>query len=180
MDAKTIALVEASFEKVLPIADAAADLFYSRLFELDPSLRPMFGPDMTEQKRQLMQMLTVAVRGLSRPDEIVPAVQALGRRHAGYHVRPEHYATVGAALVWTLEQGLGADFTPVLKAAWTDVYMVVANTMITAQSDVQTAAQAQPAPTARPAVTRLPGTQAAATSQPASRPTLVAATHHIN
>jgi len=107
-------LVQASFEKVVPIADVAADLFYTRLFELDPSLRTMFGADLAEQKKKLMQMLTVAVRGLSRLDEIVPAVQALGRRHAGYHVKPEHYATVAAALLWTLEQGLGADFTPEL------------------------------------------------------------------
>jgi hemoglobin-like flavoprotein len=139
MDAQTIALVQTSFEKVIPIADVAADLFYNRLFELDPSLRQMFGADLTEQKKKLMQILAVAVRGLGRLDEIVPAVQALGRRHAGYHVRPEHYATVAAALLWTLEQGLGADFTPELKAAWTEVYMVLANTMIAAQRDAQTA-----------------------------------------
>ncbi len=139
MDAQSIAMVQASFEKVVPIADVAADLFYTRLFELDPSLRPMFKGDMSEQKKRLMQMLTVAVRGLSRLDEIVPAVQALGRRHAGYHVKPEHYATVAAALLWTLEQGLGADFTPELKAAWTEVYTVLANTMIAAQRDAQTA-----------------------------------------
>lgn len=139
MDAQTIALVQASFEKVLPIADVAADLFYTRLFELDPSLRPMFGTDMTEQKKKLMQILTVAVRGLSRLDEIVPAVQALGRRHAGYHVKPDDYATVAAALLWTLGQGLGAEFTPELKAAWVEVYTVLANTMIAAQRDAQTA-----------------------------------------
>lgn len=139
MDAQSIAMVQASYEKVVPIADVAADLFYTRLFELDPSLRAMFKADMSEQKKRLMQMLTVAVRGLGRLDEIVPAVQALGRRHAGYHVKPEHYATVGAALLWTLEQGLGADFTPELKAAWTEVYTVLANTMIAAQRDAQTA-----------------------------------------
>ncbi len=138
MDAQTIALVQTSFEKVAPIADLAADLFYTRLFVLDPSLRPMFGADLTEQKKKLTQLLTVAVRGLSRLDEIVPAVQALGRRHAGYHVKPEHYATVAAALLWTLEQGLGADFTPELKTAWTEVYTVLANTMIATQSEAQT------------------------------------------
>jgi hemoglobin-like flavoprotein len=142
VDAQTIALVQTSFEKVLPIADVAADLFYTRLFELDPSLRPMFRADITEQKKKLMQMLTVAVRGLSRLDEIVPAVQALGRRHAGYHVKPEHYATVAAALLWTLEQGLAADFTPELREAWVEVYTVLANTMIAAQRDAQTATRA--------------------------------------
>ena len=138
MDAQTIALVQASFEKVAPIAGVAADLFYTRLFELDPSLRSMFPADLTEQKKKLMQMLTVAVRGLSRLDDIVPAVQALGRRHAGYHVKPEHYATVAAALLWTLEQGLGPAFTPELKAAWVEVYTVLSTTMIAAQRDAQT------------------------------------------
>jgi len=188
VDAQTIALVQASFEKVLPIADPAAELFYNRLFELDPSLRPMFKADMAEQKKKLMQMLTVAVRGLSRLDEIVPAVQALGRRHAGYHVRREHYATVGAALLWTLEQGLGPDFTPEVRAAWTEVYTVLATTMQAAAADVQPAAdiqpvvkgQGQPAPTASSAVTWIPGTQTTATSQPTSQPTLVAASPHIN
>jgi len=138
VDAQTIALVQASFEKVAPIAGVAADLFYTRLFELDPSLRSMFPADLTEQKKKLMQMLTVAVRGLSRLDDIVPAVQALGRRHAGYHVKPEHYATVAAALLWTLEQGLGPAFTPEVKAAWVEVYTVLSQTMIAAQRDAQT------------------------------------------
>ena len=140
MDAQTIALVQASFAKVAPIAGVAADLFYTRLFELDPSLRSMFPADMMEQRKKLMQMLTVAVRGLSRLDDIVPAVQALGRRHAGYHVKPEHYATVAAALLWTLEQGLGPAFTPEVKAAWVEVYTVLSQTMIAAQRDAQTTA----------------------------------------
>jgi hemoglobin-like flavoprotein len=122
-------LVQSTFGKVVPIADAAAALFYQRLFELDPSLRPLFKGDLTEQGRKLMQMIGVAVNGLDRLDQIVPAVQQLGVRHATYGVREEHYSTVAAALLWTLEQGLGPDFTPEAKDAWTAAYVILATTM---------------------------------------------------
>jgi hemoglobin-like flavoprotein len=102
MDAQQKYLVQSSFQKVAPIAETAASLFYGRLFELDPSLRHMFHGDMKEQGRKLMNMLTLAVRGLDRPEQLIPAVQMLGRRHTGYGVKPEHYDTVGAALLWTL------------------------------------------------------------------------------
>src|SRR3954454_8396857 len=92
-------LVQEGFELVVPIADAAAAIFYARLFELDPAVRRMFKGDMTEQGKKLMQTLTVAVRSLNRLDTIVPAVQALGRRHGGYGVTDQHYVTVGAALL---------------------------------------------------------------------------------
>jgi hemoglobin-like flavoprotein len=129
LSARDVALVQASFERVLPIADDAAALFYSRLFELDPSLRPLFRNDMKVQGRALMGTIRVAVAGLSRVDQIVPTVQALGRRHATYGVKDEHYATVGSALLWTLEQGLGDAFTPETRAAWVQVYTVLAETM---------------------------------------------------
>ena len=122
-------LVQATFAKVAPIADEAAALFYGRLFELDPSLRPMFTTDLTEQGRKLMRMIGMAVNGLDRLDELVPVVRQLGARHAGYGVRDEHYTTVATALVWTLEQGLGPDFTPEVKDAWVAVYGVLATTM---------------------------------------------------
>lgn len=122
-------LVQTSFQKVVPIADTAARLFYDRLFTLDPDLRLLFRGDMREQGRKLMQMLAVAVKGLDRLDELVPAVQALGVRHTAYGVKDRHYETVGAALLWTLEQGLGADFTPETRAAWTTVYQLLARTM---------------------------------------------------
>ena len=128
--ARQIELVQTSFESVVPIAGVAADLFYDRLFELDSTLRPMFSSDLVEQKKKLMQMLTVAVRGLTRLDEIVPAVRALGARHVNYGVQDEHYTTVGAALLWTLGQGLGEAFTPDVEAAWTAVYTVLAETAI--------------------------------------------------
>ncbi len=137
-------LVQTSFEKVAPIADTAAALFYGCLFELDPSLRPLFPADLKEQGRKLMHMLTVAVRGLDRLDELVPAVQALGRRHAGYGVRPEHYDTVAAALLWTLEEGLGEAFTLEVKEAWVAVYTLLANTMQTAAANAGVKAPERP------------------------------------
>jgi len=122
-------LVQQSFALVAPIADDAAALFYRRLFELDPSLERMFRGDMTEQRRKLMQMLTAAVKGLDRLEQLVPVVEDLGRRHAGYGVADAHYDTVGAALLWTLEKGLGQAFTPEVQDAWVAVYGLLAGTM---------------------------------------------------
>jgi hemoglobin-like flavoprotein len=124
-----IAMVRASFAQVVPIKEAAADLFYGRLFELDPSLKPLFKGDIKQQGSKLMAMIGTAVAGLDRLDSIVPAVQALGKRHAGYGVQAAHYDTVAAALLWTLEQGLGAAFTPDVKGAWTSAYGILAGTM---------------------------------------------------
>lgn len=122
-------LVQTSFAKVAPIADEAAALFYQRLFDMDPSLRPLFKGDMTEQGRKLMAMLAMAVNGLNRLDDLVPAVRQLGVRHAGYGVTDDHYDTVAGALLWTLEQGLGDEFTPEVKDAWVVAYTVLATTM---------------------------------------------------
>src|SRR5215472_17127586 len=122
-------LVQDSFATIAPIADDAAALFYRRLFEIDPALEPMFRGDMKEQRRKLMQMLTAAVKGLDRLDQLVPVVEDLGRRHAAYGVEERHYATVGDALLWTLSMGLGRDFTPEVEAAWTAVYTLLATTM---------------------------------------------------
>lgn len=124
-----VELVQSSFAIIAPIADDAAALFYRRLFEIDPSLEPMFKGEMAEQRRKLMQMLTAAVKGLPRLDRLVPVVEDLGRRHAGYGVADEHYDTVGAALLWTLEKGLGTAFTPEVKEAWVTVYVLLATTM---------------------------------------------------
>ena len=122
-------LVQDSWTQMEPISEAAAELFYNRLFLLDPELRPLFGGDMKEQEKKLMQMLTVVVRGLDRLESLIPAVEALGRRHGGYGVKDEHYDTVAAALLWTLEQGLGDVFTPDVRGAWTDAYTVLAMVM---------------------------------------------------
>ena len=136
MTPEKIALVQANWAAIEPIAPQAADLFYGKLFELDPSLRSMFPADMSEQKKKLMDMLGVAVKGLTKLDEIVPAVRRLGERHVAYSVQDEHYATVGTALLWTLEQGLGELFTAEAREAWTEVYTVLATQMKEAASKV--------------------------------------------
>jgi hemoglobin-like flavoprotein len=129
MNPKQIALVQRSWNDVLPIAETAAQMFYERLFDLDPSLRPLFKSDMTRQRHKLVDMLSVVVSGLTRLEELLPTVRALGRRHAGYGVRNEHYATVGMALLWTLEQGLGDSFTAEVREAWVAAYGLLATTM---------------------------------------------------
>jgi len=135
MTPEQIALVQTSFAQVLPIADTAAALFYNRLFELDPSLKPLFKGDMREQGRKLMTMIRVVVNGLNRLDQLVPAVQELGRRHARYGVTDAHYDTVGAALLATLHQGLGEAFTPDVAAAWAMAYALLADTMKAAAAE---------------------------------------------
>ena len=129
MTPKQIALVQDSWKQVQPIADAAATLFYGKLFALDPAVRALFKGDMKEQGRKLMTMINVAVNSLSRLEAIVPAVQMLGRRHAGYGVEERHYAVVEEALVWTLGQGLGTSFTKEVENAWRAAYGVLATTM---------------------------------------------------
>lgn len=129
MTPEQIALVRTSFAQVVPIREAAAGLFYGRLFELDTSLKPLFKGDLKEQGVKLMAMIGTAVGGLDRLDSIEPTVQALGKRHVSYGVQAAHYDTVAAALLWTLEQGLGAAFTPDVKAAWTSAYGILAGTM---------------------------------------------------
>ena len=113
-----ILLVQVSWRKIEPIKDAAAELFYLKLFELDPALRELFGENMDAQGTKLMQMVGAAIRGLDRLDVLLPVVRDLGMRHATFGVRDEHYGTAGAALIWTLEQVLLKDFTPEVKSAW--------------------------------------------------------------
>jgi hemoglobin-like flavoprotein len=132
MTPEQIRLIQESFKKVQPIADQAAALFYDRLFTIDPSLRPLFKGDMKEQGRKLMTTLGLVVAGLERLDKLVPVVRELGQRHEGYGVQPGHYHTVSAALLWTLEQGLGADFTAEVRHAWAAAYNILAAIMIEA------------------------------------------------
>ena len=129
MTNEQINLVKASFSKIKPVAEEAAVLFYAKLFDLDPDLRQLFKGGIREQGLKLMQMLELAVSSLDRIDELVPAVRALGARHAGYGVQERHYETVGAALLWMLEKALRADFNLEIKAAWTAVYVLLAQTM---------------------------------------------------
>lgn len=134
MEQTTITLVQESFEKVKPIAGPAAEIFYSKLFELDPALKPLFPTDkegaMIEQGNKLMTMLGAAVAGLSNLDALIPVLKNLGVRHVDYGVKQSHYETVGAALLGTLDAGLGADFTPEVKDAWTSVYGTMSSVMI--------------------------------------------------
>ena len=132
MTPEQVKLVQDSFAKVAPIADTAANLFYDRLFAIALEVRSLFPEDLTEQKKKLMQMLATAVTNLHQVEKILPAVQALGKRHAGYGVTAKHYEPVGAALLWTLEQGLGPAFTPPVKEAWTATYTTVAGVMTAA------------------------------------------------
>jgi nitric oxide dioxygenase len=132
MTPEQILLVRSSFAKVGALGDRAAVLFYDRLFELDPSLKALFRGDPAAQRAKLMAALRTVVGALDRLDHILPVVRDLGRRHAQYGVEPEHYATVGAALIWTLGQGLGPDFTVATRRAWVAAYSLLAWTMIAA------------------------------------------------
>ena len=129
MTPENIALVKSSWQQVLPIQKAAAELFYGRLFDLDPSLRLLFRGDMTEQGRKLMTMINTVVMSLDRLDPLLGTVEDLGRRHVGYGVTEAHYDTVGSALLWTLGQGLGAQFTPPVEVAWAEAYTTLASVM---------------------------------------------------
>jgi nitric oxide dioxygenase len=130
MTSEQVTLVQQSFAKVAPISDAAAVMFYDRLFELAPAVKAMFPADMTEQRKKLMATLAVVVNGLSNLESILPAASALATRHVGYGAKPEHYPVVGAALLWTLEQGLGEAWTADLAAAWTAAYTTLSGYMI--------------------------------------------------
>ena len=134
--AEQVKRVQESWAAVEPIADQAAELFYGRLFETAPEVQALFKGDMKEQGAKLMQMIGVAVKGLSNIETIVPAVQNLGKRHVKYNVKEEQYAVVGSSLLWTLEQGLGDAFTPETKEAWIVVYGLLATTMIDAAKEV--------------------------------------------
>ena len=124
-----VSLVKSSWAKVVPIADQAAQIFYGRLFDLDPDLKPLFKSDPAEQRRKLMASINTVVNSLDNLGAIVPAVQDMGKRHVGYGVKDEHYNTVGSALLWTLGQGLGPAFDAPTKEAWTVAYGILADTM---------------------------------------------------
>ncbi len=130
MTPQQVALVQQSFSQVAPIADKAAEIFYDRLFDVAPAVRPLFRGDMAEQRRKLMATLAVVVRGLSDLPSILPAAGALARRHVAYGAKPEHYPVVGEALLWTLARGLGAQWTPEVASAWAAAYGALSSFMI--------------------------------------------------
>jgi hemoglobin-like flavoprotein len=130
MTPEQVRLVQQSFAQVVPIADKAAEIFYSRLFELAPAVKPLFRGDMAEQRRKLVATLAVVVGGLSDLPSVLPAASALAKRHVDYGPRPEHYPVVGEALLWTLARGLGPQFTPDVAGAWTAAYTTLSGYMI--------------------------------------------------
>ena len=129
MNSAQINLVQSTFAEIRPVSVVAAELFYARLFELDPTLRPLFKGDLTHQGRMLLSLLGAAVSGLTNIELLAPIVQRLGAHHIHYGVQDEHYATVGTALLWTLEQCLGKAFTPDVRDAWTTAYALLADAM---------------------------------------------------
>ncbi|MBP8000339.1 MAG: hemin receptor [Chloroflexi bacterium] len=135
MNSQEIHTLQQSFSLVEPIAETAAGLFYARLFELDPALRPLFKSDLKSQGEKLMSSLKLVVSGLNNPEKIIPAVRNLGQRHANYGVQPEHYTTVGEALLWTLERGLGTAYTPEVAAAWGSAFGLLSGLMQEAASE---------------------------------------------
>lgn len=123
-------LVKSTWAKVVPIADTAATLFYGKLFEIDPSTQPLFKTsDMPEQRKKLMQAIGTVVAGLDNLTPLIPVLEGLGKKHVTYGVTDKQYDTVGAALLWTLEQGLGDAWTPPVKDAWVAAYTAVAGVM---------------------------------------------------
>ncbi|HTR85801.1 MAG TPA: globin family protein [Reyranella sp.] len=132
MTPQQVTSIKASFAMVAPIADTAASLFYGRLFETAPETKPLFKGDMAAQGKKLMGALALVVNGLDKLETITPTVQELAKRHVAYGVKAEHYAPVGAALLWTLEKGLGDGFTPEVREAWTSAYGALSGMMIAA------------------------------------------------
>jgi nitric oxide dioxygenase len=130
MTPEQVKAIQDSFTKVTPISEVAAALFYGRLFEIDSALKPLFHGDMKEQGRKLMATLAVVVNSLNNLSAVLPAASALAKRHVAYGVKPAHYTPVGEALLWTLQQGLGAAWTPELAAAWAAAYGVLSEYMI--------------------------------------------------
>jgi hemoglobin-like flavoprotein len=130
MTPSQIQLVQSSLPVIATDQDHVARMFYARLFQLDPALRTMFKGDMVVQGQKLVTILSTLIFSLNRPDQIVPVLQALGQRHLAYGVQDSHYATVGSALLWTLERALGPKFTPEMREAWIALFFVASRTMI--------------------------------------------------
>ncbi len=130
MDARKVALVQQSFETVAALRLEAAEIFYTELFAIDPSLRSMFGSNMQDQHRKLLSALAYVVRSLPAPERILNSIENLARMHVDYGVTPEQYTHFGNALLRMLRKGLGAQFTPELGDAWTEAFRMLARTMV--------------------------------------------------
>jgi hemoglobin-like flavoprotein len=132
MTPEQIELVQSSFAKIRPAAPKVASLFYSRLFQVAPQVRPMFPENMGEQGKKLMAILGTAVQSLTNLPALVPVLEELAQKHLAYGVEAEHYDTVGEVLLWTLEQGLADAFTEDVREAWVLTYGIVSQTMCAA------------------------------------------------
>ena len=130
MTPQQIEIVKTSHAKIVPFKEQAAELFYCRLFELDPSLRLMFKSDMTEQKQKLMSAIALVVSSLDKLETLLPVVREMGRRHKTYGVQNRHYDLVGGALLWTLEIGLGDSWSTEIAEAWAMAYWTLAAVMV--------------------------------------------------
>jgi hemoglobin-like flavoprotein len=125
-----VKLVQQSFSKVAPISEQDAVIFYDRLFEVAPTVRAMFPADMTEQRKKLMATLAIVVGALRNLEAVLPAASALAKRHVNYGAKAEPYPIVGAALLWTLEKGLGDAWTTEVSDAWIAAYGTLSGYMI--------------------------------------------------
>ena len=137
MTPEQIAIIQQTWPLVSGAPDQVASLFYGRLFEQNPQLRPLFKGNMVEQGRKLMSSISLVVANLTRPDALGDPLRRLGLRHKEYAIVPEHYPIVGAALLWTLKEGLGDEFTPEAEKAWAEAYDVVASAMIEAGASAE-------------------------------------------
>lgn len=141
LNATQISLIKETWAKVVPIADAAASLFYSRLFEINPELAPMFeGSDMPQQRKKLVKAINLVVVSLEQFETLVPMISEMGQRHVTYGVEDAHYDQVGAALLWTLQTGLEDDWSDEAEQAWTMAYQLLANTMIAGANETKLSA----------------------------------------
>lgn len=129
MDKKQIALVQSTFKKLEPIATDTGELLYQKLFEIDPSLKPLFKSDIKNQAQMLMTAIGLAIKGLDKPTSVEKSVKQLGTRHTSYGVAPKDYNAFSAALLWALEQSLGDSFTDEVKTAWVEAFGQLAKQM---------------------------------------------------
>jgi nitric oxide dioxygenase len=140
MTSRQIELIENSWDYVLLNVEEAGSIFYKKLFELRPELRTLFKGDLKSQAQKLTSMITFLVHKLNNLQDVKSDIIALGKRHKNYQVKPGHYETVGQALLWTLEQGLGKDWNDELRTAWLELYTLLSKIMIAAQEESTLAA----------------------------------------
>lgn len=136
MKEEQIKVLRKSWSQVTPLGDAAAELFYDRLFKIDPGAQSLFGgTNFSQQYRNLLQAINYVVQNVDKVDVLMPVLSGLGQRHATYGVRDEHYDSVGEALIWTLEQGLGDQWSAEVRDVWCDAYNTVSTVMKHAAND---------------------------------------------